>query len=528
MWNFLTNHAQGAYLQKRDNPNTGYNCLGMAVRMALGLGLHRDIAESKGNTLGMEIRRRVWWTLYIFDVGASITFGRPTITSDKIFTKIPSNVEDYHLTDLNAMLPPPSNNLTVYSAMIVHAHLVVLMNRITLNFFIHPRSLSSCRLPLTRELIAKFDEQVARWFATLPPYFSDDGPIEPWFIAPRAVLEWKAQNLRMLMYKCFLDCLAYSPRAFDREKPRNRYDTVVALDPEVRKCLGFALETLRSIKHFCETQQPIWHGVGWYATYYLFQAALILVTAILSVPRDASVDVWKDGVRDSLETLSVISTATVNAHRVAAVLNSCMSLVEEMGIGAEDVKSPQFNAFPTQPMSTTTTTTTTTATPASASAFAGDMDLAQFTQQMMHAAPPANTGFGQYYLGEHGLATYQSLLPTGSGDVAGPFNFFVPEESFWNGDQMEGTELFADIALVDPDLLAVAGVMPHAPSPMEGVTATGGDGMMLSTASMGVMEEVQQAQQKKEKKPPVRQNSYSRLPPGGYSLPPPNSYEAFG
>jgi transcriptional regulatory protein GAL4 len=130
---------QGAYLQKRDNPNTGYNCLGMAMHMALGLGLHRDVTESKGTTLGMEIRRRLWWTLYIFDVGASITFGRPTIPSDKVFTKIPMNVNDYNLTDRNAILPPPCETVTAWSAMIAHSHLVILMNRILLNFFIHSR-----------------------------------------------------------------------------------------------------------------------------------------------------------------------------------------------------------------------------------------------------------------------------------------------------------------------------------------------------------------------------------------------------
>jgi transcriptional regulatory protein GAL4 len=125
----------------------------MAMRMTLGLSLLHDVTESKGATLGMEIRRRLWCTLYIFDVGASITFDRSMIPSD--------NINDYNLTDRNAILPPPCETVTAYSAMIAHAHLVVLMNRIHLNFFIHPRSLSSCRLPLSRELIAKFDERIA-------------------------------------------------------------------------------------------------------------------------------------------------------------------------------------------------------------------------------------------------------------------------------------------------------------------------------------------------------------------------------
>jgi transcriptional regulatory protein GAL4 len=88
---------QGNYLQKRDRPNTGYNMIGIAFRMALGLGLHREINtnENEPNTLNKEIRRRVWWILYMVDSGFSITMGRPITASDAfIDVKYPQNVED--------------------------------------------------------------------------------------------------------------------------------------------------------------------------------------------------------------------------------------------------------------------------------------------------------------------------------------------------------------------------------------------------------------------------------------------------
>lgn len=94
----ITTHVvQGNYLQKRDRPNTGYNMIGIAFRMALGLGLHREISTNDGehNTLSKEIRRRVWWVLYMVDSGFSITMGRPTTASDAfIDVKLPQNFED--------------------------------------------------------------------------------------------------------------------------------------------------------------------------------------------------------------------------------------------------------------------------------------------------------------------------------------------------------------------------------------------------------------------------------------------------
>jgi hypothetical protein len=93
----------------------------------------------------------------------------------------------------------------------------------------------------------------------LPAYFRDRNR-ESWFAAPRAVVEWKAMNLRMLMYKCFLDCLSYSPvdhpGPVSSQIPANR-QTHIALLPEVRKCLTFALSTLSSIRKFTNAHKPL-------------------------------------------------------------------------------------------------------------------------------------------------------------------------------------------------------------------------------------------------------------------------------
>lgn len=92
------------YQQKRDKPNSGYNYLGLAVRMATGLGLHKEFAGWKISPLQMEIRRRVWWSLCVFDVGATITFSRPTVWPyDGVEVAFPLNVTD------RVSRPPRSN-----------------------------------------------------------------------------------------------------------------------------------------------------------------------------------------------------------------------------------------------------------------------------------------------------------------------------------------------------------------------------------------------------------------------------------
>jgi len=82
------------YVQKRNRPNTGSNLLGLAARMALSLGLHRELPEWDITLLEREMRRRVWWGLFIFDSGAQMTFGRPILLPDDVDVKPVRNISD--------------------------------------------------------------------------------------------------------------------------------------------------------------------------------------------------------------------------------------------------------------------------------------------------------------------------------------------------------------------------------------------------------------------------------------------------
>jgi transcriptional regulatory protein GAL4 len=83
------------YLQRKDMPNSGYNYLGLASRMAMGLGLHKEFPGWKIQPLKMETRRRVWWCLAIFDIGATITYGRPVSwPAGGIDVSLPLNIDD--------------------------------------------------------------------------------------------------------------------------------------------------------------------------------------------------------------------------------------------------------------------------------------------------------------------------------------------------------------------------------------------------------------------------------------------------
>lgn len=57
--------------------------LGFAIRLAVGLGLHRRVGPEKGSPAELERRRRTWWSLYNFDRVVAFTLGRPLSIADE-------------------------------------------------------------------------------------------------------------------------------------------------------------------------------------------------------------------------------------------------------------------------------------------------------------------------------------------------------------------------------------------------------------------------------------------------------------
>ena len=83
------------YLQKRNKPNSGYSYGGLALRLAIGLGLHKELGGQKMTTFTREMRRRVWWSLCVLDVGATITYSRPlTWPQEGVDAALPSNIHE--------------------------------------------------------------------------------------------------------------------------------------------------------------------------------------------------------------------------------------------------------------------------------------------------------------------------------------------------------------------------------------------------------------------------------------------------
>ncbi|KAK5682727.1 hypothetical protein LTS10_005857 [Elasticomyces elasticus] len=98
----------GQYLQSTEMASSCWTIVGLAVRMAQGIGLHQESYSDKGrihatkqDQLGIEMRRRTWTGCVLLDRILSLTYGRPLMihpAPGQSRLVLPESVDDQYLT----------------------------------------------------------------------------------------------------------------------------------------------------------------------------------------------------------------------------------------------------------------------------------------------------------------------------------------------------------------------------------------------------------------------------------------------
>ncbi|ORX35105.1 fungal-specific transcription factor domain-domain-containing protein [Kockovaella imperatae] len=269
------------YLQHTNRPNAGYLCLGSAIRMAIALGLHLPAKTLQKSTslLRSEIRLRVWCCLVTLEAGCSITFGRPhgvgtTMISSR---QMPVNCDDERLTVSTTERPDDKDEPTVYSALIVQAHLANVTSQI------YSRILHSEKAP-TIEQIQWCDRLIMNTMAEVPANIKTPrvGPNQ----LALFVQEWRIRDQRVILYRPVLLAAAWASWHYS------------FTDPAVASCVQLSRELAMANMHSTgeclrTAQLPVQRETEWYALYFGYQAALTVLLSLVWEPMHTEAVSWK-------------------------------------------------------------------------------------------------------------------------------------------------------------------------------------------------------------------------------------------
>ncbi|KAE8322651.1 fungal-specific transcription factor domain-containing protein [Aspergillus sergii] len=144
----------GVYLMPASAIGSSYVYLGLALRKALALDLHQDVDDQILNEREIEVRRRLWWSLYSLERCTTVKLNRPrSISVAAITTPIPSG-----LPALDR-----SQKFDNLSFQLAYMRLVKILDRIS------DPELGSTGDEL--ELLAKYESDLKEWKRSLPLEF---------------------------------------------------------------------------------------------------------------------------------------------------------------------------------------------------------------------------------------------------------------------------------------------------------------------------------------------------------------------
>lgn len=117
------------FLQSSANLSTCYSYIGIALRSALRMGLHRNLTYNF-NPIELETRRRAFWIIRKMDTYVSALLGFPKMLNDEdVDQELPIEVDDEYITR-DAILPMPPGKLSIFAASNAHTKLMFILAKV--------------------------------------------------------------------------------------------------------------------------------------------------------------------------------------------------------------------------------------------------------------------------------------------------------------------------------------------------------------------------------------------------------------
>ncbi|KAL6161849.1 hypothetical protein ACJBU6_00947 [Exserohilum turcicum] len=119
-------------LRRNDDARKIWTMMGLVVRMAQALGIHRDGTYFGLSPFETEMRRRLWWQVCILDARSSEDHGcDPTIAEALFDTKMPLNINDADINPDMTEFPPERQGFTDMTFCLLRFEITDMMRRIT-------------------------------------------------------------------------------------------------------------------------------------------------------------------------------------------------------------------------------------------------------------------------------------------------------------------------------------------------------------------------------------------------------------
>jgi hypothetical protein len=172
------------FLQSSANLSTCYSYIGIALRSALRMGLHRNLTQ-KFDPIEREVRKRVVWIIRKMDTYVSALLGFPQMLSlDDVDQDFPVEVDDEYITK-DEILPVPEGKTSLYAAANAHTRLMMILTKLIK--YIYPtkgvensvKGSANTSYVISHSKIQEVERDLAEWLDKLPMGLRPGGDASP-------------------------------------------------------------------------------------------------------------------------------------------------------------------------------------------------------------------------------------------------------------------------------------------------------------------------------------------------------------
>lgn len=337
---------QCLYLLSSSRANECWYLFGTALQVVTALGLHRKcpvkLSKNGCSYFELELRKRIFWSVYTLDKYLSIMFGRPRLLHDEdIDQELPDETNDEDLLEEDPSRRTGSTD-SMMIASIIHYRLGRILGEIS-------RQLHSIN-PLSRDsplqTAVRLTSDLEQWKESIPPLFNSVRPssLIPPLCRQSQFLQLAYHHAMIHVTRSFLlnDFTDLSRR------PRNSHPSV---STHVHKCIKAAEEIMTLVDSLA--QQTLLIESFWFTHYVCFCAILVVYIHIIQQHRQSTApgpSTASPADTDKLHALFSLAE-TCQHHLAEATRRNCPSrrysiILEELRqevhrqIGSDSAPSP--------------------------------------------------------------------------------------------------------------------------------------------------------------------------------------------
>ncbi|KAJ5541464.1 hypothetical protein N7494_006540 [Penicillium frequentans] len=321
------------FLQSSAKLSTCYSYVGIALRSALRLGLHRNVVADF-NPIERELRKRIFWVVRKMDVYVSTLLGLPQMLSDDdIDQEHPLEIDGEFITAEGIMQMP-----TDYTPLMAGPNAHTRLSNIILKVvkYIYPvknvryRSKFDQRYMVSHSKIREIERDLQNWMEELPAALRPGTEVSPQLERIRQLLRISYAHVQMVMYRPFLHYVSGGSQAR-------------GVDKRSYACAAACVSVSRNIVHITTGmhKRGLLNGSFWFTMYTTYFAILSLIFFVVENPDSPTA---KDGVlKDAMEgkaTLAGLAKKSMAADRCSQSLTCLFKTLPEMLKNRQSTKTP--------------------------------------------------------------------------------------------------------------------------------------------------------------------------------------------